>query len=156
MEINEEHFLKLEKFNNQITEMILDLKNEINIVRDDTLFNASYIKKIKDEYASKINVINNALKEQINDNINIYEELNENNGSQNYAEFLKKLLESDFKNLQNQMIEDSKREILNLKQNKKIKTKNNNFNIGIIFNILGLFGFIFSLLIILKYKLFFG
>lgn len=71
----------------------------------------------------------------------------------NYASFLKSLLESDFKALQSEMLEESKREILNAKTSNNTK---GSFSFGIIFNILSLVSFVLIVFISVKYKLFFG
>lgn len=154
--MEKEFYEKVEKLNTQLTNLTLSLQKEVAELKEDTLVNAQHIKSLKQKSQRNISVVNDKLKEHIDLTGDLVEELekeeqaNENN---DYMIFLKTLLESDFKALQNEAIEQTKREILNVK---KSPAKNTGFNFGIVFNAISVISFVLIIAICFKYKLFFG
>lgn len=131
---------KIEKLGDALTKLTLDLQKEVKELKEDTLVNAAHIKTLKTKHTKSINVINNKLKEHVDNAGQMSEslaEINEEQEGSNYENFLKSLLESDFKALQQEMLKEAKREILAKKPIVKAQGK---FNIGIIFNAFGLVG----------------
>lgn len=153
---NAKYFEKTDKLNEKLTDLILGLQKEVAELKEDTLVNAQHIKSIKTKNETNIGVVNDKLKEHIDCTSNLVEILEkeeETNKNNDYTTFLKTLLESDFKSLQNEAIEQTKREILNAK---KIPAKSAGFNFGVVFNVISIISFVLVVAICLKYKLFFG
>lgn len=151
-----DYYQKVEKLNEQLTELTLALQREVKELKEDTLVNAQHIKVLKQKNIKNLGVVNDKLKEHIDATADLAEDLgqmSEEKENNNYASFLKSLLESDFKALQSEMLEESKREILNAKTSNNTK---GSFSFGIIFNILSLVSFVLIVFILVKYKLFFG
>ena len=146
---------KIEKLGNALTKLTLDLQKEVKELKEDTLVNAAHIKTLKTKHTKSINIVNNKLKEHVDNAEQMSEslaEISEEQEGNNYEKFLKSLLESDFKALQQKMLEEAKREIL---AKKPITKAQRRFNIGIIFNTFGVAGFLLVLWICVKYKLLF-
>ena len=151
-----DYYQKVEKLNEQLTELTLALQKEVKELKEDTLVNAQHIKVLKQKNIKNLGVVNDKLKEHIDATADLAEvlgQMSEEKENNNYASFLKSLLESDFKALQSDMLEESKREILNAKTSNHTK---GSFSFGIIFNILSLVSFVLIDFISVKYKLFFG
>lgn len=151
-----DYYQKVEKLNEQLTELTLALQKEVKELKEDTLVNAQHIKVLKQKNINNLGIVNDRLKEHIDVTADLAEDLgqmSEEKENNNYASFLKSLLESDFKALQNEMLEESKREILNAKTSSNTK---GSFSFGIIFNILSLVSFVLIVFISVKYRLFFG
>lgn len=151
-----DYYQKVEKLNEQLTELTLALQKEVKELKEDTLVNAQHIKVLKQKNINNLGIVNDRLKEHIDVTADLAEDLgqmSEEKENNNYAIFLKSLLESDFKALQNEMLEESKREILNAKTSSNTK---GSFSFGIIFNILSLVSFVLIVFISVKYRLFFG
>lgn len=151
-----EYFDKTDKLNEKLVNLIFHMQKEVAELKEDTLVNAQHIKIIKNKNEKNISVVNDKLKEHINLTSNFVEELEKeeevNNNNNDYTTFLKTLLESDFKALQNEAIEQTKREILNVK---KSPAKDTGFNFGIVFNAISVISFVLIIAICFKYKLFF-
>lgn len=146
---------KIEKLGDALTKLTLDLQKEVKELKEDTLVNAVHIKTLKTKHTKSINVVNNKLKEHVDESeqmCNQLAEISEEQEGSNYENFLKSLLESDFKALQQEMLEEAKREIL---AKKPITKAQRRFNIGVIFNAFGVVGFLLVLWICVKYKLLF-
>ncbi|MBX7491222.1 hypothetical protein [Helicobacter turcicus] len=146
-------------FFDKITDLALKLQKEVAELKEDTLVNASHIALLKNsnkEHIEDLNTnlseLNNATSEFVS---GVEKEFNKKSGD-NYTEFLKSLLKEDFLALQKEMIEDSKREILNAKGGAKAKQKENillSF-LGFLSPILSLISFSLLMLICVKFKIF--
>lgn len=142
----------------KLTNLTLNLQKEVAELKEDTIVNASHIQLMKasskdnlNDLNSSVNSLNNATNELVS---GIEEELNKTSGN-NYAEFLKTLLKEDFKALQNEMIEQTKRELLNAKTH--AKTKNSNPILSFIQKIspvLSIISFTLLIIICVKFKIF--
>ncbi|BAM12549.1 hypothetical protein HCN_1339 [Helicobacter cinaedi PAGU611] len=153
--MEQEYKDKIEKLNSDLTKLTLDLQKEVKELKEDTLVNAQHIKILKTKNTNNLNTMNENLKRHIDNTANMsfaLAEISEEQESSNYEKFLKTLLESDFKALQQEMIEETKRELLTKKVS---KNQQGGFKIGMIFNLFGLLSFLLTLWICAKYKLLF-
>lgn len=148
---DKEYKEKLEKLNQDLVTLTLSLQNEVRELKEDTIVNAQHLNALKQKSMTGLNVVNSRLGEHINNVsemtevvVDIAQEKEENN----YATFLKNLLESDFKALQYEMLEEAKREMLNVKAPQTSKNK-----FGIVFNVLSIVSFVLIAVICVKYKL---
>ncbi|EFR47522.1 hypothetical protein HW260_03140 [Helicobacter cinaedi] len=130
--MEQEYKDKIEKLNSDLTKLTLDLQKEVKELKEDTLVNGHIDNTANMSFALA--------------------EISEEQESSNYEKFLKTLLESDFKALQQEMIEETKRELLTKKVS---KNQQGGFKIGMIFNLFGLLSFLLTLWICAKYKLLF-
>lgn len=141
----------------KIADLTMALQKEVAELKEDTLVNASHIQIIKNSHKDKMNDLNTSVSDLNNATIEIVngieDEFSKTSGT-NYTEFLKALLQEDFKALQNEAIEQSKREILAM--NKGSKKKENAFMafLSFISPFLSVFSFVLLLVICVKFKLF--
>ncbi|RDU61492.1 hypothetical protein [Helicobacter sp. MIT 14-3879] len=153
---NKEYYQKVEKLNEQLVNLTLSLQNEVKELKEDTLVNAQHINVLKQKNLKNLNIVNAKLKEHIDNTDDLAQNLantaiqKENN---DYTYFLKSLLESDFKALQNEMLENTKREILNHQSSNSYHTKNS-LNLTTLCNVLSIISFIAIIVITVKYRLF--
>lgn len=148
---------ELDKLLERITNLTLNLQKEVAELKEDTLVNASHIQIIKNAHSDNLNSLNSSVGNIVSSTsefvIGLEKELNKNNGN-NYAEFLKSLLEEDFNALQKEMLEEGKREILNVKPSAK---KNESIFFSFLKDIspfLSFFSFILLVIICIKFNLF--
>lgn len=149
---------KLEKLNEDLVLITLELQKEVSELKEDTFLNALHIKKLKEGSGKNFENIENCMETHIKDTSEMIEDVfteSENQENKDYAKFLKELLDSDFRATQAEMIENAKREILNMK-NSATKSKNSKFDSRIIFNAMSVISFVLILFISIKYKIFFG
>lgn len=148
-----EELEKQNKLFEELTELTLILQKEVKELKEDTCVNAQHISDVKKRHSRNLQTLNNDLSNitgSTQEFTNALQGEMEKTQSSNYNNFLKELLESDFKALQNEMIEDSKREMLADKNNNKTSAS------GIpnkIFIILSCVNFSLLVWIIIKFKL---
>lgn len=152
--MNELNQSKINELNERMTNLVIALQEQVKELKEDTLLNAQHIKVLKDKHQKETEKINDTLKDHIDNTSQLVEqasEMSEQNETNNYTDFLKTLLESDFKAEQTKIIENTKRELLGAKSSKK----NNDIfaTIAPITNLLGLVAFVLVFIICYKYKL---
>lgn len=146
---------ELNKAVSKAIDLNLTLQKKVSDLNEDTFLNAKHINLLKTgnvEYMDKNNTI---LKEQLKSNIALVEGLEEDTekkSANNYTKFIKSLLESDFKAIQNELVEDVRRQFTKNK-GKPIQQKQSGSKINIIFNIMSLVSFVFLVYICFKYNL---
>lgn len=149
---------QFKNFADKLTNLTLSLQKEVAELKEDTTVNAMHIACLKQSSKENLDNLNDSV-QSINSTTHeavssLAEEFGKN-GTNNYADFLKQLLESDFKNLQFEMIENAKRELLSAKTTEKKKEKNPFLAfLQFITPFLGLITFLLLMLICLKFKLF--
>lgn len=145
---------KLNEATNKTMDLSLALQKKISDLQEDSFINAQHIQVIKNTHQSHIEKTQSILKKHIVDTDNFVVELAEEDakkGVDNYANFIKELLASDFKALQNETLEEIKRQFIKNKGKKLESNKGSKFNI--IFNAMSLISFIFLVYLCFKYKL---
>lgn len=154
---DKEFYDKVEKLNESLANLTLELQNEVKELKEDTLVNAQHIHALKEKHIKSLGVVNDSLKAHIDNTGEMAGELAEAHREKeenDYTSFLKELLSSDFKALQTDMIEETKRELISVKKPpKKSKGGGNPFNT--IANLLSFISFAFLVIICIKYKLLF-
>ena len=153
MELNKEG---LDKLLNNLTTLTMDLQKEVAELKEDTLLNATHIALVKNSHKDKISTLNDSLID-INKNTselaNSVDEEFSKTGLDNYTEFLKSLLKQDFKALQNEAIEQTKRELLGTKA--KATKSNENAVFSFLKTLSPVLSIIsFTLIICVKFKIF--
>lgn len=148
---------ELENLLERITNLTINLEKEVAELKEDTIVNASHIHLIEVSNKDKLNNMHSSMK-QINDATNEFvndlEKEMSNIQTDNYTDFLKTLLKEDFIALQKEMLEDTKRELLN-STNKT--TKNENLISSFLKHIspvLSIVSFVLLIIICMKFKLF--
>lgn len=138
--------------------LTLALQKEVGELKEDSLVNASHILLLKNSSRDRIKELNsnmNELSDVTNELVDGLEEEFKQNQTDNYTNFLKSLLEEDFKALQNEAIEQAKRELLNTKPSGVKKQENIIFSFfKMISPMLSIVSFILLLIICIKFKLF--
>lgn len=87
-----DYYQKVEKLNEQLTELTLALQREVKELKEDTLVNAQHIKVLKQKNIKNLGVVNDKLKEHIDATADLAEDLgqmSEEKENNNYASFLK-------------------------------------------------------------------
>lgn len=148
----------MQEFMEKSTNLVLALQQEVGELKEDTLLNASHIQLIKESHKDKLNDLNSSmskLNETTGELVNGLEEELTQTQTNNYIEFLKILLNEDFKALQSEMLEQAKRELLNAKSQKNKKQENIIISfIKAISPALSMASFILLIVICFKFKLF--
>lgn len=142
----------IDQSNKSLTDLILKLQNEVKDLKEDTICNAQHLQSLKEKNNDINHKILNNSNNQIKSTINFVKDLqqeNENNSSNNYADFIKELITNDFKALQNEIVESVKRE--ESRNSKKVKAQTPMS--AAIALILSIVCFVVLLVIIIKFKL---
>lgn len=146
---------KLSEALNKVIDLNLTLQKKVADLQDDTLLNAKHINLLKTSNVEYMDKNTTVIKEQLKSNIALVEGLEEDTekkSANNYTKFIKSLLESDFKAIQNELVEDVRRQFTKNK-GKTIQQKQGNSKINIVFNIMSLVSFVFLVYICFKYNL---
>lgn len=150
--------MEMKDFYNKTANLIVALQKEVGELKEDTLVNASHIHLLKNSSKDRIKELNsnmNELNEVTNELVDGLEQELKENKTDNYTKFLKSLLEEDFKALQNEAIEEVKRELLNTKAQKNKKQENIIISFcKMISPVLSIVSFILLITICVKFKLF--
>lgn len=148
---------KLNLATNKTMDLSLALQKKVSDLQEDSFLNAQHINAIKSTHQMHIDKTQTILKKHITDTDNFIVELAEEDtkkGVDNYTNFIKGLLTSDFKALQNETLEEVKRQFTKNKGKKPSESKGNKgFSFNIIFNLMSLASFIFLIYLCMKYKL---
>lgn len=148
---------KLNQATSKTMDLSLALQKKVSDLQEDSFLNAQHIQVIKNTHQMHIDKTQSVLKKHIADTDNFIVEFAEEDtkkGVDNYTNFIKSLLTSDFKALQNETLEEVRRQFTKNKGKKPSESKSNKgFSFNIIFNIMSLVSFIFLIYLCMKYKL---
>lgn len=142
----------IKTLNDKLIEYITKIQKANAELREDNLLNAMHIKQLRDKFNKAYNGLNDGLV-QTNKNCDEFSQDLEikfsESGQDNYAKFIKELLNNDFIAMQKSMAEDIKREVGLTSTVHKPKS-NLISNISLVFSVLS---FIFLLLLNFKFNL---
>ncbi|OCS21961.1 hypothetical protein CFVI97532_07110 [Campylobacter fetus subsp. venerealis cfvi97/532] len=142
----------IEELNQKLIDYITKLQTENKELIEDTSLNAMHIKQLRDKFERVYNGLNDELR-QTNKNCDEFSQglevkFNENSNN-NYANFIKELVKNDFTAMQNNIVEDFKREF-----GGKAPAKQGSNLVSIIALILSGVSFVFLMLLNFKFDLF--
>lgn len=142
----------IEELNQKLIDYITKLQTQNKELIEDTSLNAMHIKQLRDKFERAYNGLNDELR-QTNKNCDEFSQglevkFNEN-GNNNYANFIKELVKNDFTAMRNNIVEDFKREF-----GGKTPAKQGSNLVSIIALILSGISFVFLMLLNFKFDLF--
>ena len=108
----------------KIADLTLALQKEVKELKEDTCVNAYHIKEIKEKHEKNLRTLNSDISKtatSLGDFSEHIETTINENGANNYTEFLKSLLQNDFKSMQNEAIEELKRTMGSKRSDKQKK-----------------------------------
>jgi hypothetical protein len=148
----EQKVSSIDKINEKLTNLILELQTEVKNLKEDTICNAQHLQMLKEKNNDINHKIISAQNNQLKSTMSFVNDLqkeNEANGTNNYADFIKGLIINDFKAMQNEIVESIKREQGGSDKKVKAQTPMS----SAIALILSVICFVFLLIISIKFKL---
>ncbi|CAD7289526.1 hypothetical protein LMG7974_01603 [Campylobacter majalis] len=146
---------KIEELNDKLANLVLMLQRQNRDLLEDTNLNAMHIKQLRERFEKAYNGLNGEIR-KTNENCDEFSQglevkFNEN-GNNNYSNFIKELIKNDFTAIQNNIIEELRRE---LGSGNAVKTspKSSNLTSNIAL-ILSIVSFIFLMILNFKFNLF--